>query len=108
MKLLVVLPWMPYPLNDGGKQGSFNMLEQLQYKLDIVLIYPVESVNQLKYQMELQERLLNIKIYPFMLRSRLQSPNCRYVFKKSYHKIAIFSIVTRQCRYQDKKRQPRL
>lgn len=65
MKLLVVLPWMPYPLNDGGKQGSFNMLEQLQYKLDIVLIYPVESVNQLKYQMELQERLLNIKIYPF-------------------------------------------
>lgn len=65
MKILITLPWMPYPLTDGGKQGSFNMLEQLQYKMDIVLIYPVNSEKQLDYQEELQRRLVNVKIYPF-------------------------------------------
>ena len=41
MKYLITLPWMPYPATDGGKQGSFNMLMELQNMIDITLIYPV-------------------------------------------------------------------
>ena len=37
MKYLITLPWMPYPATDGGKQGSFNMLMELQNMIDITL-----------------------------------------------------------------------
>lgn len=56
---------MPYPLSDGGKQGSFNMLEALQDKMDIVLIYPVTNKSQLAFEEEMFGRLNNVKIYPF-------------------------------------------
>lgn len=65
MKLLITLPWMPYPLSDGGKQGSFNMLEVLQEKLDITLVYPIVNKGQLIYEKELFQRLNKVKIYPF-------------------------------------------
>lgn len=66
MKLLVTLPWMPFPLSDGGKQGSFNMLKALQDKLDIVLIYPVFDECQLKAEKELLAQLNKVKIYHFL------------------------------------------
>lgn len=66
MKILVTLPWMPFPLSDGGKQGSFNMLEALQDKLNIVLTYPVFDKKQLKYEKVLFSRLNKVTIYPFL------------------------------------------
>lgn len=65
MKLLITLPWMPYPLSDGGKQGSFNMIEALQYKMDIVLVYPVFDKSQLEYEQEMFTKLRRVKLYPF-------------------------------------------
>ena len=42
MKYLITLPWMPYPATDGGKQGSFNMLngvaEYDRYNFDLSCI----------------------------------------------------------------------
>lgn len=65
MKYLVTLPWMPYPATDGGKQGSFNMLVELQNMIDITLIYPVFFKKQMTYQHLLEERLPKVKVYPF-------------------------------------------
>lgn len=65
MKYLITLPWMPYPATDGGKQGSFNMLVELQNKIDITLVYPVFFKDQMVYQQALEERLPKVKIYPF-------------------------------------------
>ncbi len=87
MKLLVTLPWMPYPLSDGGKQGSFNMLEILQDKLDITLVYPVVDKKQLKYEKELFQRLKNVKIYPFKYygnKGRIRSQFFMYRFHRLF------------------------
>ena len=65
MKYLITLPWMPYPATDGGKQGSFNMLMELQNMIDITLIYPVFFKKQMACQSLLEKQLLKVKVYPF-------------------------------------------
>lgn len=64
MKYLITLPWMPYPATDGGKQGSFNMLMELQNMIDITLIYPVFFKKQMACQYLLEKQLQG-KVYPF-------------------------------------------
>jgi len=56
---------MPYPASDGGKQGSLNMLVELQHKMDIVLVYPIVSKEQLAYVDDLKKVLPKVKLYPF-------------------------------------------
>lgn len=65
MKILVTLPWMPYPASDGGKQGSLNMLVETQHSADIVLVFPVVSKDQLQHLDTLKSMLPKVKIYPF-------------------------------------------
>ena len=65
MKYLITLPWMPYPATDGGKQGSFNMLMELQNMIDITLIYPVFFKKQMACQYLLEKQLPQVKVYPF-------------------------------------------
>ena len=65
MKYLITLPWMPYPATDGGKQGSFNMLMELQNMIDITLIYPVFFKKQMACQYLLEKQLPKVKVYPF-------------------------------------------
>ena len=63
MKYLITLPWMPYPATDGGKQGSFNMLMELQNMIDITLIYPVFFKKQMACQYLLEKQLPKVKVY---------------------------------------------
>lgn len=39
MKILFILPWVPYPLDSGGNQAFFNMLDKLRqyHKISLVL-----------------------------------------------------------------------
>lgn len=61
MKYLITLPWMPYPATDGGKQGSFNMLMELQNMIDITLIYPVFFKKQMACQYLLKNNYQRLK-----------------------------------------------
>ena len=61
MRYLITLPWMPYPATDGGKQGSFNMLMELQNMIDITLIYPVFFKKQMACQYLLEKQLPKVK-----------------------------------------------
>ena len=65
MKILVTLPWMPYPASDGGKQGSLNMLVETQHVADIVLVFPVFTKDQLQHMDALKAMLPKVKLYPF-------------------------------------------
>ena len=56
---------MPYPPTDGGKQGSFNMLERLQHHMDMVLVFPVVRKSQLNNMAQLTKHLEKVRIYPF-------------------------------------------
>ena len=65
MKILVTLPWMPYPASDGGKQGSLNMLVETQHAADVVLVFPIFTKGQLQHLDTLKGMLPKVKIRPF-------------------------------------------
>lgn len=39
-KILVLMPWLPYPLISGGNQACFNALKAISAYFDVHLIYP--------------------------------------------------------------------
>ena len=40
-KILFIIPYIPYPLDSGGNQAFFNMVEYLRHKMSVsVLLYP--------------------------------------------------------------------
>lgn len=44
-KLLIITPYMPYPLNGGGQIAQFEINDSIRQNLDITLIFPVRSEN---------------------------------------------------------------
>ena len=81
MKYLITLPWMPYPATDGGKQGSFNMLMELQNMIDITLIYPVFFKKQMACQYLLEKQLPKVKVYPFEYYKNKENVNGRILYE---------------------------
>ncbi len=53
-KILFIIPYIPYPLNSGGNQAFFNMVDYIRHKMSVsILLYPVtdsqkKSVERLK------------------------------------------------------------
>ena len=40
-KILFIIPYIPYPLNSGGNQAFFNMVEYIRKRMSVsVLLYP--------------------------------------------------------------------
>lgn len=92
MKYLITLPWMPYPATDGGKQGSFNMLMELQNMIDITLIYPVFFKKQMACQYLLEKQLPKVKVYPFEYYKNKDGIKSQYsiISSASYYNPEIF------------------
>ena len=38
--VLIILPWLPYPLNTGGNQATFNCIEALKNDLQFHIACP--------------------------------------------------------------------
>jgi len=44
MKILYILPYIPYPLNSGGNQAVFNMIEATIQKHEVSLLFRTNSI----------------------------------------------------------------
>lgn len=49
MKLLVITPLVPYPLNEGGKISQFAFAEKLQNEVDLYYIVKATDKATLRY-----------------------------------------------------------
>ena len=56
-KILVVLPWMPYPLDSGGNQGVYNMLEYVSRYYNIYLWFPIFYRKEKKTLKEFEDKV---------------------------------------------------
>ena len=65
MKILYILPYIPYPLNSGGNQAVFNMIEAARKVHDISLLMRVNNQSDAKALEQLQELWSDITFYPF-------------------------------------------
>jgi glycosyltransferase involved in cell wall biosynthesis len=85
-KLLIILGWPPYPLNQGGNQAVFNSIDALREDLDIYLIYPgnkAESYGPI--YLELSNQWKNVTILPYLKPNN--TSNKYLIFKKVYKRI---------------------
>lgn len=65
MKILYILPYIPYPLNSGGNQAVFNMIEAARSKHEISLLVRINNQSDNNAFEELQALWGDVTFYPF-------------------------------------------
>ena len=65
MNIVIITILLPYPLDSGGAQAQYNMINQLRHKYNLTIIYPVNSQNSISSQRELQKLWPEVKFRPY-------------------------------------------
>lgn len=48
-KILFIIPYIPYPLNSGGNQAFFNMVDYIRHEMSVsILLYPITDSQKKK------------------------------------------------------------
>ncbi len=91
--VLVIMPWLPYPLISGGHQGLYNGLAAIHDDLNVSVAFIVEDEYQyIDYLEGFQKELSNVSLYPYYQCKRIaegakrkkeKRPN---LFSKIFHR----------------------
>lgn len=66
-KILFIIPYVPYPLNSGGNQAFFNMVEYIKEKMSVsILLYPKTGQDLINIE-ELKKVWTNVHFFVFKL-----------------------------------------
>ncbi len=63
MKILMLTPYLPYPLNSGGQIRSYNLIKNLSQKNEITLFSFIRSEEEKKYLPELGKYCKTVKVF---------------------------------------------
>lgn len=85
MKVLMLTPYLPYPLVSGGQIRTYNLLKHLSKSHDITLFALIKDESERKYLSELQKYCKHIELFkrtknPFVLRNILLAGFSPYPF----------------------------
>ena len=48
MNILILTIILPYPLDSGGAQAQYNMIDNLRHKHNITLVFPENRTNSIR------------------------------------------------------------
>ncbi len=85
MKILMLTPYLPYPLLSGGQIRTYNLLKKLANKHDVTLFSLIKDNDEKKYVPELEKYCKNVKVFkrsskPFTLKNILKTAFSSYPF----------------------------
>ena len=63
MKILMLTPYLPYPLLSGGQIRSYNLLKKLSKKHEITLFALIKNNDEKKYISELEKYCHKVKVF---------------------------------------------
>lgn len=64
--VLIIMPWLPYPLISGGHQGLFNGIAAIHNDMNVSVAFIVEDEYQYLDALEgFQSELPNVTLYPY-------------------------------------------
>lgn len=63
MKILMLTPYLPYPLLSGGQIRSYNLLKKLSKKHEITLFALIKNKDEEKYISELEKYCHKVKVF---------------------------------------------
>ncbi|MBB2145900.1 glycosyltransferase [Pedobacter sp. LMG 31464] len=64
-KLLIVTPYMPYPLNSGGNISQFEMNDSLRKNYHLIIVFPLRTAEDLINFVVLKSKWEDVTFYPF-------------------------------------------
>lgn len=63
--VLIILPWLPWPLNSGGNQAMFNGIKAIQNDCNVVVVYMEGRKDRyVQDRLQLNKELPNVTIIP--------------------------------------------
>lgn len=65
MNIIVISILLPYPLNSGGAQAQFNLIDKLRKKHNITFIFPENGQNTMSAMKKLQEMWPEVNFCPY-------------------------------------------
>lgn len=65
MDILIITSLLPYPLNSGGAQAQYNMIDKLRKRHNIVIVVNQSGKNSPRNIKELRRRWPEVKIIPY-------------------------------------------
>jgi len=69
--LLIITPFLPYPIRSGGEQAQYNVIENLRNSYHISLVFPINKDNQPRDIRQLAQKWENVRFYPFPLKDQV-------------------------------------
>ncbi|NCN82902.1 MAG: glycosyltransferase [Candidatus Pacebacteria bacterium] len=85
MKILMLTPYLPYPLLSGGQIRTYNLLKQLSEKHQVTLFSLIKDQDETKYIPELLKYCADVRVFrrsktPFTLRNIAKTAISSYPF----------------------------
>lgn len=85
MKILMLTPYLPYPLLSGGQIRTFNLLKKLSLNHEITLFALIKEDSERQYIPELEKYCQKVKVFkrskhPFTLKNILKTAFSSYPF----------------------------
>lgn len=80
-KLLILSPFLPWPLNSGGNIGVFNMLKAVAKDLDVHFVTSMNQINTISNASELNSLIPEIKIHLYDWKS---AKNKKFEFLRKF------------------------
>ena len=73
MNIVILTSLLPYPLNSGGAQAQYNMIDSLRSVHKFVIVFPENGYNQMDAMLELQKRWPEVEFKPYRYYRQLAS-----------------------------------
>ena len=85
MKILMLTPYLPYPLLSGGQIRTYNLLKKLAKKHEITLFALIKNQEEKQYIPELEKFCKKVKVFqrsekPFTIKNILKALFSTYPF----------------------------
>ncbi|MCB9812823.1 MAG: glycosyltransferase [Pseudomonadales bacterium] len=85
MKILMLTPYLPFPLLSGGQIRTYNLLKKLANKHEVTLFSLIKDNNEKKYIPELEKYCKNVKVFkrsskPFTMKNVFKTAFSSYPF----------------------------
>lgn len=85
MKILMLTPYLPYPLLSGGQIRTYNLLKKLANKHEVTLFSLIKTDEEEKYIPELKKYCTKVQVFkrsekPFTLKNILKTAFSSYPF----------------------------
>ena len=82
-KILFIIPYIPYPLDSGGNQAFFNMVNYIRNRMSVSILLCSKSEEHDKNIVALKKLWANVDFFVYNLKSATPFPKC-YLHKEKW------------------------